>query len=55
MTARLQAATSSKRPIILRTSTAAGHGFGTALSEQIEQNADSLAFLLHEIDLSKSQ
>src|SRR5262249_28417379 len=38
MTARLQAANSSGYPILLRTTSAAGHGIGTALNEQIEQS-----------------
>ena len=41
MTARLQAATSSNRPILLRTSSSAGHGIGTAMDEEIEQGAGS--------------
>lgn len=49
ITARLQAATNSGRPILLRTSSNAGHGSGTALSETIEQNADLLAFLVKEL------
>jgi prolyl oligopeptidase len=49
MTARLQAATTSGHPILLRTSGNSGHGSGTALSEQVEQSADVLAFLLHQL------
>jgi prolyl oligopeptidase len=49
MAARLQAATSSGRPVLLRTSSNSGHGMGTALSENIEQYADGLAFLLDEL------
>src|SRR5262249_28277229 len=45
MTARLQAATSSDRPVLLRTTSSAGHGFGTSLDESIEQDADVLSFL----------
>lgn len=45
MTARLQAATASKQPILLRTSANTGHGGGTALSDQIEQTVDVYAFL----------
>jgi prolyl oligopeptidase len=45
MTARLQAASGADRPILLRTSSNAGHGIGTALDEQIEQRADTLSFL----------
>jgi prolyl oligopeptidase len=49
MTARLEAASSSGRPILLRTSASAGHGFGTALDEEIELNADALGFLLDQL------
>jgi prolyl oligopeptidase len=49
MTARLQAASSSGRPILLRTSAAAGHGFGTAVDEVIEQDADVLSFLFDQL------
>jgi prolyl oligopeptidase len=44
MVARLQAS-GTKRPVLLRTSGNSGHGFGTALSERIAQQADVLAFL----------
>jgi prolyl oligopeptidase len=53
MTARLQAATSSNRPILLRTSSNSGHGRGTAVSEKIEQEADVLAFLLSQIGVKQ--
>ncbi len=49
MTARLQAANSSRAPILLRTSMDSGHGAGTALSEQIEQAVDVNAFFFHEL------
>ncbi len=49
MTARLQAATGSGRPILLRTSAGSGHGLGTALSERIEQEVDVFAFLFAEL------
>jgi prolyl oligopeptidase len=45
MTARLSAANKSENPILLRTSSSAGHGIGTALSERIKQSADIYAFL----------
>ncbi|MDB5386465.1 MAG: Prolyl endopeptidase [Planctomycetaceae bacterium] len=45
MTARLQAATGSAEPILLRTSSNSGHGGDTALSEKIEQTVDVFAFL----------
>jgi len=44
MTARLQAS-GTKRLVLLRTTSEAGHGIGTALSEQIAQEADVMAFL----------
>ena len=48
MTALLQSASSSGKPILLRTSTA-GHGFGTPLEEQVSENADVFAFLASQI------
>ena len=51
MTARLQAATSSNRPILLRTSSSSGHGFGTALDEQIEEDADVFSFLFDQLGM----
>jgi prolyl oligopeptidase len=51
MTASLQAATSSHRPILLRTSSTTGHGLGTPLSGQIEENVDCYAFLFHELGI----
>ncbi|MCB1275109.1 prolyl oligopeptidase family serine peptidase [Prosthecobacter sp.] len=53
MTARLQAATSSANPILVRLSSASGHGMGTALSEKIAQRADVLAFLFDQLGMSK--
>lgn len=49
MVARLQAATSSDRPILLRTSESTGHGSGTPLAAEIEETADLLAFLFKEL------
>jgi prolyl oligopeptidase len=51
MTARLQAATSSGRPVLLRTSSTTGHGLATPLSEQIEESVDYHAFLFHELGI----
>jgi len=45
MTARLQAATASAQPILLRTEAQAGHGFGTALATRIAEEADVYSFL----------
>ncbi len=53
MAARLQAATSSQRPVLLRTSSA-GHGMGTALSEQIQELADVYSFLFDQLGLEYS-
>ncbi|MFM7605154.1 MAG: prolyl oligopeptidase family serine peptidase [Prosthecobacter sp.] len=52
MTARLQAATTSKNPILARFSSASGHGMGTALSEKIAQKADVFAFLFDQLGMS---
>jgi prolyl oligopeptidase len=49
MTARLQGATKSAGPILLRTTASAGHGIGSSLSEQIEEDVDRFAFLFHEL------
>ena len=51
MTARLQSANSSNYPILLRTTSGAGHGIGTALNEQIEQSADVLSFMLDQLGI----
>jgi prolyl oligopeptidase len=45
MIARLNEANKSGNPILLRTSSSAGHGIGTALSERIKQLADQYSFL----------
>ena len=45
MTARLQAATSSEAPILLRTSANTGHGMGSPLHAQIEEATDIYTFL----------
>jgi len=44
--ARLQAATSSGKPVLLRIDYAAGHGIGSTKSQRQEENADVLSFLL---------
>lgn len=49
MTARLQAANRSPYPILLRTSSNAGHGIGTALDDEIEENADVFSFLFEQL------
>jgi prolyl oligopeptidase len=52
MTARLLAANKSDNPILLRTSSSAGHGIGTALSERIKQSADIYAFLFAQLGMT---
>lgn len=52
MTARLLAANKSGNPILLRTSSSAGHGIGTALSERIKQSADIYAFLSAQLGMA---
>jgi prolyl oligopeptidase len=51
MIARLQAASSSNHAILLRTSSSAGHGIGTALDEAIDQEADVLSFLVDQLGI----
>ena len=53
MTARLLAANKSENRILLRTSTSAGHGIGTALSERIKQLADTYAFLFAQLGITE--
>jgi prolyl oligopeptidase len=52
MTARLQAATSSNHPILLATTSEAGHGIGSPLSVRIGQSADWLAFLFDQLGMN---
>jgi prolyl oligopeptidase len=53
MTARLDEANKSENPILLRTSSSAGHGQGTALSERVKQLADIYAFLFAQLGMTK--
>ncbi len=55
MIARLQAANSSDHPILLRTTASAGHGIGTALDEEIEQDADFFSFLFDQLGIKYTQ
>jgi prolyl oligopeptidase len=52
MTARLQAATSSPHPILLRTSATSGHGIGTSFDEAILEQADVYAFLFDQLGMN---
>jgi prolyl oligopeptidase len=49
MTARLQAATSSGKPILLRVDYDAGHGLGSTKTQLDEQRADEYAFLFWQL------
>jgi prolyl oligopeptidase len=49
MVARLQAATSSSHPILLRTSKTTGHGRSTPLSGEIDEDVDVYSFLFSEL------
>lgn len=51
MTARLQATSSSGKPVLLRTSSKTGHGLATPLSEQIDMSVHYHAFLFNELGL----
>ncbi|MBP9205974.1 MAG: S9 family peptidase [Kofleriaceae bacterium] len=50
-TAALQAAQTGDAPILLRTSSSAGHGAGTSTSERIDENAHAFAFVLWQLGL----
>jgi prolyl oligopeptidase len=54
MTARLQAATTSGLPILLRTTATAGHGMGSSLKDRVAEQADIYAFLFQELGVDTS-
>ncbi len=49
MTARLQIATTSGLPVLLRTSASSGHGLDTSLAERVEEYVDIYSFLVAEL------
>jgi prolyl oligopeptidase len=49
MVARLQEATTSGRPVLLRTSGSSGHGLDSPLSERIDQAVDVYAFVFDQL------
>jgi len=51
MTARLQAASSPARPVLLRASNDVGHGIGSPLGAVIDEQTDSFAFLMAELGM----
>ena len=54
MTARLQAATSSNRPILLRSTATEGHGMGSSLKDRVAEQAEIYAFLFQELGVDTS-
>jgi prolyl oligopeptidase len=52
MTARLQAATSSDAPILLRFDRKSGHGWGTPLSKTIAEYTDRWTFVFQQLGLT---
>ncbi len=55
MTARLQADTTSGKPVLLRVDYDAGHGMGSTKSQRDDELADELAFLLWQLGLPSYQ
>jgi prolyl oligopeptidase len=51
MIARLQAATTSRYPVMLSINSHAGHGIGSALSIRVNQTADRYAFLIDQLGM----
>jgi prolyl oligopeptidase len=49
MTARLQAATGSDRPILLRYDTVLGHSWGASVDRELDYRTDVLAFVLSQV------
>jgi prolyl oligopeptidase len=52
MAARLQAATGSDRPILLRLEQRAGHGAGKPLAKVLDELTDSWSFVFRELGVS---
>jgi prolyl oligopeptidase len=50
--ARLQAASVSGAPVLLRTSSSSGHGIDMALAERIAENVDVYSFLFHQLGVT---
>jgi prolyl oligopeptidase len=55
MAARLQAASTGGKPILLRIDYDAGHGFGSTKKSQYEERADTLAFLFWQLGVKGFQ
>jgi prolyl oligopeptidase len=52
MAARLQAATASDHPVLLRLEEQAGHGAGKPLTKLVEELTDSWSFVVHELGVT---
>lgn len=52
MTARLQAATQSGRPVFLRIDADSGHGAGTRLDSRIQELTDTFAFIMDQLGVA---
>ena len=52
MTARLQQATSSRHPVLLRLESRAGHGAGKPLGKVLDELTDTWTFIWHELGLA---
>jgi prolyl oligopeptidase len=53
--ARLQACQTGDKPVLIRIETRAGHGAGKPTTKLIEEAADQLAFLVHELKLTPNR
>jgi prolyl oligopeptidase len=55
MTARLQAASASGKPVLLRVDYDAGHGLGSTKSQRVAELADTYSFLLWQLGAPEFQ
>jgi prolyl oligopeptidase len=55
MTARLQASTSSRKPVLMRVDYDAGHGIGSTKSQRDAELADEIAFLFWQLGIQEFQ
>jgi prolyl oligopeptidase len=55
MTARLQAASSASRPVLLRLESKAGHGAGKPLHKVLEELTDTWSFVFSELGVEFPQ
>jgi prolyl oligopeptidase len=55
MAARLQAATASDRPVLLRLESRAGHGAGKPLSKTLDELTDTWSFVFAELGVGAEE